>query len=159
MPELCTTSIVSSRKGTVEYKDYLETDHWKKLAEETKRLAGYRCQVCNSERNLNAHHRTYERKGDELQGDLVCLCDHCHALFHRFERIKESYFSFSPCSKNCLEEQAKAQEVALRRMLLTEIELNGIRRREKIAKGILLTYKNDPYLWDRLADAYQLRDN
>lgn len=67
----------------MEYKEYLQTDHWKKLAEETKRLAGYRCQVCNSQDNLNTHHRTYERKGDELQTDLVCLCKECHELFHR----------------------------------------------------------------------------
>ena len=74
-----------------DYQDYLQSNHWKRLAEETKRLAGYRCQVCNAEDELHAHHRTYERKGDELQSDLICLCAYCHALFHskKLEDIKQ----------------------------------------------------------------------
>ncbi len=71
----------------MEYSEYIKTDHWKKLAEETKRLAGYRCQVCNSDGELHAHHRTYERKGDELQSDLVCLCKGCHSLYHDKETL------------------------------------------------------------------------
>ena len=66
----------------MEYSEYLKTDHWKKLAEETKRLAGYRCAVCNADGELHAHHRTYERNVDELQSDLVCLCKDCHEMFH-----------------------------------------------------------------------------
>ena len=67
------------------YDKYLQSDHWKKIAEETKRLAGYRCQVCNSDENLQTHHRTYERKGDEFQSDLTCLCANCHIIFHEKE--------------------------------------------------------------------------
>lgn len=69
------------------YQEYLQSDHWKRLTEETKRLAGYRCQVCNADGELHTHHRTYERKGDEFQGDLVALCPKCHTLFHD-KRIK-----------------------------------------------------------------------
>ena len=67
---------------SADYDKYLQSDHWKRLAEETKRLAGYRCQVCNSDKNLVTHHRTYERKGDEFQSDLTCLCSDCHEKFH-----------------------------------------------------------------------------
>lgn len=67
---------------TVTYEQYLLTPEWAELAQETKRLAGFRCQVCNSDGELHAHHRTYRRLGHELQSDLVCLCDSCHALFH-----------------------------------------------------------------------------
>jgi hypothetical protein len=72
----------------MDYQEYLKTDHWKRLAEETKRLAGYHCQVCNSVDNLEAHHRTYERKGDELQSDLTCLCHSCHSFFSGSISIK-----------------------------------------------------------------------
>lgn len=64
------------------YQEYLQSDHWKKLTEETKRLAGYRCQVCGSEGILHTHHNTYERIGDEFQSDLIALCASCHKLFH-----------------------------------------------------------------------------
>jgi hypothetical protein len=65
-----------------DYDDYLMSPHWRQLAEETKRLAGYRCQLCNGEGTLHAHHRTYDRIDDELQSDLVALCASCHAKFH-----------------------------------------------------------------------------
>lgn len=69
-----------------DYSEYLQSKHWKDLAEETRRLAGYRCQVCNSDQKLEVHHRTYERKGDEHQSDLVCLCHDCHERFHNKPR-------------------------------------------------------------------------
>jgi hypothetical protein len=81
-----------------DYQDYLQSLHWQRLAEETKRLAGYRCQVCNSADELCAHHRTYERRGDELQSDLICLCRDCHEKFHekgKYERIIADDFSIS----------------------------------------------------------------
>lgn len=66
------------------YSDYVLTDRWKGIATEVKRRAGWRCQVCNSGLDLNAHHRTYEILGSEEKhmDDLVCLCRRCHALFH-----------------------------------------------------------------------------
>lgn len=70
------------------YQDYLQTEHWKEISKETKRLADYRCQVCNSDKELNVHHRTYERKGHELQSDLICLCRSCHELFHQEAETK-----------------------------------------------------------------------
>jgi len=51
------------------------------LSADTKSRAGGRCQVCNSPDGLEAHHRTYERLGDELPGDLTCLCRKCHQIF------------------------------------------------------------------------------
>ena len=74
----------------MKYEDYIRSKQWKAKADETKRLAGYRCQVCNSDEELNAHHRTYERLGEELQSDLVCLCAKCHSLFHNGGRVIEN---------------------------------------------------------------------
>lgn len=68
------------------YQDYLQSEHWKKLSAETKRLAGNRCQVCNGKKRLEAHHRTYERIGFELPGDLIVLCYKCHGIFHHEDR-------------------------------------------------------------------------
>jgi len=66
------------------YNDYLTTDYWKAVAGAVKARAGWKCQVCNSPLDLNAHHRTYEHQGNELNHleDLVCLCRRCHATFH-----------------------------------------------------------------------------
>jgi hypothetical protein len=67
---------------SMEYLEYLQTDHWKKLAAKVKRKAGNKCQVCNASGELHAHHRTYERKGNEAPGDVIALCSDCHKLFH-----------------------------------------------------------------------------
>jgi len=71
--------------GWVNYQEYLETDEWKNKAAEAKRKAGNRCQLCNISGYvipLHAHHRTYERLGCELEGDITVLCAKCHQLFH-----------------------------------------------------------------------------
>lgn len=66
------------------YDDYLKTEYWKSVSDAVKKRAGYRCQLCNSQHDLCAHHRTYDHRGDELNylGDLTCLCRRCHEIFH-----------------------------------------------------------------------------
>lgn len=68
----------------MKYHDYLQTDYWKEVTKSVKSRAGWKCQLCNSPHDLNAHHRTYENRGNELNHleDLICLCRRCHAMFH-----------------------------------------------------------------------------
>lgn len=71
------------------YGEYLKTDYWLTVSKAVKARAGYRCQVCNSQHDLQAHHRTYDHRGRELDhlDDLVCLCRRCHAVFHGKEGL------------------------------------------------------------------------
>lgn len=66
------------------YYDYLKSAEWQQIARQVKERAGFRCQVCNSQERLVAHHRSYAHLGDETanMGDLVCLCTPCHERFH-----------------------------------------------------------------------------
>ena len=64
------------------YPDYLLTPEWQERRGVMLKLAGYRCRVCNADKLLHVHHRTYERRGNEQPGDLIVLCDGCHKLFH-----------------------------------------------------------------------------
>lgn len=66
----------------VDYRAYLDSDHWKQKRSIALHQAGNRCQVCNEGGQLDVHHRTYERLGDELPQDLIVLCRNCHQLFH-----------------------------------------------------------------------------
>jgi 5-methylcytosine-specific restriction endonuclease McrA len=63
------------------YEEYLQSDEWKARATAAKERDGNRCRLCNSPDNLNAHHRTYERAGDEDPDDLTTLCKWCHTLY------------------------------------------------------------------------------
>ncbi len=70
------------------YREYLQTPHWKRRRQDKVRVAGYRCQLCNRGAvTLNVHHRTYERLGEEHDGDLTVLCQDCHSIFHEHRRL------------------------------------------------------------------------
>jgi hypothetical protein len=63
--------------------EYLRTERWKRKARAARKRAGNRCQMCNSDaKPLEVHHRTYERLGWELSGDLIALCARCHGRHH-----------------------------------------------------------------------------
>jgi hypothetical protein len=66
------------------YRQYLQTVEWRQRADATKARFGRRCALCNAEGTLEAHHRTYERVGNELPDDLTALCADCHAGYHRW---------------------------------------------------------------------------
>lgn len=66
----------------VEYKEYLNGEHWKDIRLKALDRAGNRCQLCCNTDNLNVHHNTYKNIGHEDLKDLVVLCRECHAKFH-----------------------------------------------------------------------------
>jgi hypothetical protein len=84
--ERCPKSVASikplSPLQTMPYQEYLETPEWKTLRDQKLKQAQFRCQLCNSPKELNVHHRTYERRGIEELGDLIVLCRRCHEKFH-----------------------------------------------------------------------------
>lgn len=85
VPELTPVRVDAEREralASMPYTEYLLSPEWDALRKAALKRAGYLCQVCNRSRVLHVHHRTYERRGAELPGDLTVLCDECHALFH-----------------------------------------------------------------------------
>ena len=74
---------------SINYHEYIRSEEWRRKADAAKKRAGYRCQLCNTPDSmaaLEAHHRTYERLGNEEAGDITVLCDECHDLFERNKR-------------------------------------------------------------------------
>lgn len=76
-----------SKLRSLSYTDYLRTDHWVKVRESAIRRAKWRCQACYSSRDIQVHHRTYDRLGEESPSDLMVLCDPCHSVFHSERRL------------------------------------------------------------------------
>lgn len=64
------------------YVDYLASPHWTVVRAIALYWAERRCQVCNDSRDIEVHHRTYERLGCERPADITVLCTTCHGLFH-----------------------------------------------------------------------------
>lgn len=79
----------SKRMTREEYREvYLRSDHWRETRLGALERAEHRCQVCNSAKFLNVHHRTYERVGEERPADLTVLCRMCHKLFHERRKVQ-----------------------------------------------------------------------
>lgn len=68
----------------VNYQRYIQSDKWKekraKIIEERKQ-----CEMCDSAENLQVHHLTYKRLGNEDDRDLMLLCQNCHQHIHTDE--------------------------------------------------------------------------
>jgi len=67
-----------------EYKQYLQTEHWRTISRLRREFDGDSCAICSSEYPLQVHHRTYERcPYMERLSDIVTLCGACHKLYHK----------------------------------------------------------------------------
>jgi len=67
---------------TMPYEKYLLTARWRSTRNRALKLAGYSCSRCQVTRDLQVHHLSYERLGDELDTDLEVLCRGCHLGHH-----------------------------------------------------------------------------
>jgi phage terminase large subunit GpA-like protein len=77
------------------YKNYLNTDHWKKVR--TRMYKGNpRCKLCKRKIFLNIHHRTYDRFGHEKNSDLIILCKFCHTAIHKDEKLRKQLQGWYP---------------------------------------------------------------
>jgi hypothetical protein len=64
------------------YRAYLQSEGWRITRNRALKIARYTCQRCGARRNVQVHHRTYERLGCEVDGDLEVLCRDCHEGHH-----------------------------------------------------------------------------
>lgn len=72
---------------TMPYKSFLQTKYWKTLKEYVLTHVDNACALCScqSEKNLELHHRTYQYRGNEfsnIRKSITVLCHQCHQMFH-----------------------------------------------------------------------------
>lgn len=65
---------------------YLKSVHWEEISNKYKSYYG-KCQVCGSKSKLNLHHNNYDNLYKETDKDVVVLCEKCHHLFHKNNKI------------------------------------------------------------------------
>lgn len=71
------------------YLHYLNSAEWRKTRNAALQRGGWRCDRCGRKRDLNVHHRSYERLGAEWPDDLEVLCADCHEGEH-IEQLERS---------------------------------------------------------------------
>lgn len=65
------------------YREYLRTPEWSYQRHAALARAGHCCQLDRRHRtDLEVHHNSYERRGNEQPSDLVVLCNACHSKHH-----------------------------------------------------------------------------
>jgi len=76
--------------GFYSYQDYLtRSPHWHMLKRQHDRIPCYSCGDWKAF-NLDLHHKTYERLGQEVPSDLVRMCKFCHKLGHDLIEKKQA---------------------------------------------------------------------
>ncbi len=74
--------------GYKDYSAYLSSNRWQAIRTRLIAIRGSCCAICDArDERINVHHRTYERFGDELDGDLILLCRACHDTIHQRENV------------------------------------------------------------------------
>lgn len=82
LPCIACASEITRRLKALPYDEYLRTRHWQQQRDLALRAAADCCQLCNADKGLDVHHRTYARLGRERPADLIVLCRACHTRHH-----------------------------------------------------------------------------
>jgi len=73
--------------GHEDYAAYLKSPEWANVKRRYRAsLRPQDCGLCGTGENIQIHHLTYERVGQEELADLVALCGDCHSMLHVLER-------------------------------------------------------------------------
>lgn len=80
--ELASTLFRIIELKEMDYDDYLQTPEWKRHAALAKERYDGECALDATHPAVDAHHRTYKRRGREMTLDVVPLCRGCHTKFH-----------------------------------------------------------------------------
>lgn len=65
-----------------QYRDYLQSDEWAERRAYMLDRSDYQCSECGRATELEVHHLTYKRIGNERISDLLVLCRDCHGRRH-----------------------------------------------------------------------------
>lgn len=106
------------------YPEYLKTPEWRSKREDVFQARGRYCCICRSNRDLDIHHNTYARRGDESLDDLVVLCAECHAIFHAAGKMQPGE-DLSGCEQERLSARFDPLDRSLAEILLVEPEVTG----------------------------------
>lgn len=73
----------------VDYRSFLQSDHWRKIKEKTKKRMHYygKCKICGSTNNIELHHESYNFVNtDQELRNIVPLCRTHHQEVHDYAK-------------------------------------------------------------------------
>jgi hypothetical protein len=85
----------------MQYEEYISSEHWRARKTAYYRLHAKICAGCGSKDEIHLHHHTYKNFTQELDEDLVPLCETCHVAVHRYHR-KFEYKSLTQATREVI---------------------------------------------------------
>lgn len=80
---------LTARCECMTYEDYIASAGWKRLRLDAIARDGGRCRTCNTDQDLEVHHRRYPREWqDDSLDNLTTLCRDCHETITSLLRAK-----------------------------------------------------------------------
>jgi hypothetical protein len=70
------------------YDAYISSERWAGRRASYYKNHERKCAACASASSIHLHHLTYERMGNELDADLIPLCESCHDKVHALHKKK-----------------------------------------------------------------------
>ena len=95
--------VKSIQKINKTYDELLTRQEWYDFREKVIYDRGYVCEFCKKKHNLQVHHKLYYKKPDNIKiepwlynmDEILLLCDNCHKLAHKKNKIKVYYISYA----------------------------------------------------------------
>ena len=95
--------VKSIQKINKTYDELLTRQEWYDFREKVIYDKGYVCEFCKKKHNLQVHHKLYYKKPDNRKiepwlynmDEVLLLCDNCHKLAHKKNKIKVYYISYA----------------------------------------------------------------
>lgn len=79
------------KQNYADYESFLASPEWQDIRDKVVARAAGRCQICNSSKKIQVHHRSYHNAwGEEDLSDLIAMCSSCHFIFHASSKVKSS---------------------------------------------------------------------
>lgn len=70
---------------SMDYTEYLHSEHWRKLRRAKLEQCNYKCEKCDSRVLLEIHHKRYKNLFNCNIWDLECLCKYHHLKKHNLD--------------------------------------------------------------------------
>ena len=91
------------QKSDKTYEELLTKQEWYNFRSKVINDRGYVCEFCKKKHNLQIHHKLYYKKPDKEKiepwlynmDEVLLLCDNCHKLAHKKNKIKVYYISYA----------------------------------------------------------------
>ena len=95
--------IKTIQKSDKTYEELLTKQEWYNFRNKVINDRGYICEFCKKKHNLQVHHKLYYKKTDKEKiepwlynmDEVLLLCDNCHKLAHKKNKIKVYYISYA----------------------------------------------------------------